>query len=158
MFCRDTSNCFRALSDTFRIYGYHRRAFLNSVAPLPYQSVSFGSDITPALGMCPEPGWSSRRSGDRTRYLGVFTVESPAKEIILPTHEDRGVSDTRNYPTDSTLEGRNLVYKLYSNVVIHVWESNPWPKKWTATGCDLFTGVVLLYTRTRLCFLQGTLP
>ena len=58
-------------------------------------------------------------SGDRTRYLVVFTVESPAKEIILPTHEDRGVSDTRNYPTDSTLEGRNLVYKLCSNVVVH---------------------------------------
>jgi hypothetical protein len=73
---------------------------------------TLASDITPALG-------NSRRSGDRTRYLGVFTVDSPAKEIILPTHEDRGVSDTRNYPTDSTLEGRNLVYKLYSNVVVH---------------------------------------
>ncbi len=58
-------------------------------------------------------------SGDRTRYLGVFTVESPAKEIILPTHENSGVSDTRNYPTDSTLEGRNLAYKLYSDVVVH---------------------------------------
>ena len=64
-------------------------------------------------------------SGDRTRYLGVYTVEFPAKETILPTHEDSGASDTRNYPTDLTAEWRNLVYKLYWNVVVHVWESNP---------------------------------
>ncbi len=105
---RVTSNCFsfRALCDTFRIYGHHRRALLIvsvlsievltevAVAPLPklllwishphQECVLSVADLTPMLN------W-----GDSNAVPGCLY---------------RPVSDTRNYSSDSTEGGRNLVY------------------------------------------------